>query len=108
MRVTEEERDELRRRASLAGVSPPRYLLKQGVLAGEITVAERRRRVADFSRLQGQLVRATSELSRLVAASASGQPVLGANAVVADLNRLRADLADALDRLTDGLGGFGR
>ncbi|HVX23322.1 MAG TPA: hypothetical protein VHB02_18420 [Acidimicrobiales bacterium] len=100
---------ELRRRASLAGVSPPRYLLEQGLTGGQVTVAERRRRLADFTRLQGQLVRATAQLARLVdMASASGTPIAGAQDEMARFGQLRADLADALDRLTDGLGGFGR
>jgi methyl-accepting chemotaxis protein len=109
VRVTEEELAELRRRASLAGVSPPRYLLEQGLTAGQVTIAERRRRLADFTRLQGQLVRATSQLAQLVdTASESGALIARADEEVAAFGQLRSDLADALDRLTDGLGGFGQ
>ena len=109
VRVTDDELRELRRRASLAGVSPPRYLLEQGLSGGEVTVAERRRRIAEFSVVQGQLARLVSALETLVAvAQASGDVPAGAGETVAGVGRLQLDLAEALDRLMDGVGGFGR
>ena len=84
VRVTDDELRELRRRASLAGVSPPRCLLEQGLCGGEVTVAERRRRIAEFSAVQGQLARLVSALETLVAtAQASGDVPVGAVETVA-------------------------
>ena len=109
VRVTDDELNELRRRASLAGVSPPRYLLEQGLCGGEVTVAERRRRIAEFSAVQGQLGRLVAALETLVAvAQASGDAPVGAVEAVAGVGRLRHDLAEALDGLMDGVGGLGR
>ena len=109
VRVSDDELCELRRRASLAGVSPPRFLLEQGLSGGEVTVAERRRRIAEFSVIQGQLARLVSALEALGAvAQGSGAVPAGAGEAVAGVGRLQEDLAEALDRLMDGVGGLGR
>ena len=100
IRCSDAELAELHRRATVAGVSPQRYLL-DAVEATPVTVSERRRRVVEFGALHRQLARLAAHVDQLAQeADATGRLPAGTAETLVAVERLAGPLAQATERLT--------
>jgi hypothetical protein len=102
VRLSTAEMQELRRRATAAGVSPQRYLLEASLGGGRIPVADRGRRIDEFTHARRQLAGLATNINQLArAGNATGHIPAGTERAIRDIARV----LDLLTRATERVAG---
>ena len=102
VRLSSAEMRELRQRSTAAGVSPQRFLLEASLGGGRVTVADRGRRIDEFTHARRQLAGLATNINQLArTGNATGHIPAGTERAIRDIARV----LDLLTRATERVAG---
>jgi hypothetical protein len=100
VRLSAAEMRELRQRSTAAGVSPQRFLLEASLGGGRVTVADRGRRLDEFTHARRQLAGLATNINQLArTGNTTGHIPAGTERAIRDIARVLDLLARASERV---------